>query len=155
MSWSVSKMFRRTLSELFSNTQAWDFDVDACKVALYNNTVVPDADAATDALQSYAGAGSTWAGNEITGTNWSAGGVALAGQTISVANSLRVVFDANDTASPANTTVAGTFGCLLYDTAAAVTPRGISFHYFGGTQSVTNGVFTVVWHSNGIINCTL
>jgi hypothetical protein len=150
-------MFRRTLSELFSNTQAWDFDVDACKVALYNNTTAPDADVTTDALQAYNGAASQWVvANEVTGTNWSAGGVALAGQTVSVANSLRVVFDATDTASPANTTVAGTFGCLLYDTATLGTAnRGISFHYFGGTQSVTNGVFTIVWHANGIINCTL
>ena len=67
-----------------------------------------------------------------------------------------MVFDANDTASGASATLTGAFGCLVYNTVTLGTAnRGASFHYFGGTQSVTNGVFTVVWNSNGIINCTL
>ena len=75
MAWTNSKVFRRTLSELFSNTQAWDFDVDAYKVALYNNTGTPDADATTDALQSYNGAASAWVvANEVSqAVTWPAG----------------------------------------------------------------------------------
>jgi hypothetical protein len=30
----------------------------------------------------------------------------------------------------------------------------VSFHYFGGSNSVTDGTFTIVWHSSGIFTAT-
>ena len=66
-----------------------------------------------------------------------------------------VRFDATDTASTDSaTTLAGVFGTLVYDDTLTSKP-GLSFNYFGGTQSVTNGLFTIVWHANGIWQITL
>ena len=31
----------------------------------------------------------------------------------------------------------------------------MSFHYFGGSQGVTAGTFTIIWHANGINRYTL
>lgn len=157
MAWANSKMFRRTLSEMLDNTQAWDLGADACKVALYNGTITPDNDVTTDALQSYNGAASQWLNtNEVSqAVTWPAGGVALASPTVNVATD-RVFWDAIDTASGANATLPANEGCLVYNTVTLGSAnRGISYHYFGGAQQVTNGTFTVVWHANGIINCTL
>lgn len=157
MAWTNSKMFRRTLSELLSNVNAWDFDIDAMKVALYVGTITPDNNVTTDELHRYNGTGSQWVvANEVSGIGWAAGGVSLAGQSVSVANTDRVVFDGNDTASSAGATIGANQGCLLYNTVTqGVTNRGISYHYFGGAQQVTNGTFTIVWHTNGILNFTL
>jgi hypothetical protein len=35
-----------------------------------------------------------------------------------------------------------------------VDSQGISFHSFGGTQSVTDGTFTVNFHGSGIFTIT-
>ena len=55
------------------------------------------------------------------------------------------------------TTLAATSGCLLYDDtiAAPVADQGISFHYFGGSQTVTLGRFTIVWNGSGILTFAL
>ena len=44
------------------------------------------------------------------------------------------------------------FGCLVYDDTLAtpVVDQGVSYHYFGGSQSVTAGTFTIVWNTSGI-----
>jgi hypothetical protein len=49
------------------------------------------------------------------------------------------------------------FGCLVYDDTLTtpVADQGLSYHYFGGTQSVTSGTFTIVWNASGILSLTL
>jgi hypothetical protein len=53
--------------------------------------------------------------------------------------------------------MSGIFGCLVYDDTLTtpVADQGICYNYFGGTQSVTGGTFTIVWHPNGIFRLTL
>ena len=88
------------------------------------------------------------------------GGVALAGST-GVTNftgtSDSVWYDANNTASGSACTLAGVYGDLVYDNTltAPVADQGICFHYFGGSQSVTAGTFTVIWNSGGIWRITV
>ena len=55
------------------------------------------------------------------------------------------------------TTLTGTFGCLVYDDtlAAVVVDQGMCYNYFGGTQSVTSGTFTIQWAATGILFLTL
>ncbi len=62
-------------------------------------------------------------------------------------------FDAADTANGSAATLSAVTGCLVYD--STVSSLGLSFHYFGGSQSVTAGTLTVVWNSSGIITLTL
>ena len=62
-------------------------------------------------------------------------------------------WDANDTASVGATAdLAAVFGCHIYnDTATTpVVDIGVCYIYFGGTNSVTNGTFTIVWSGSGI-----
>ena len=55
---------------------------------------------------------------------------------------------------PAGADLAAVYGCLVYDD--TLTPKaGVCYNYFGGTNSVTNGTFTIVWHANGVFRFTL
>jgi hypothetical protein len=160
MAWSNSKIFRFFLGNALANAIAYDLSgtgVDSFKAALYNNSITPDQNVGTDVLTGYNGSGSQWVvANEVTdATNWPAGGRPLVSPAIDIATSATVFFDAADTASVgATTTLANVFGTLVYDDTLTNKP-GISYNYFGGTQSVTNGTFTVIWHANGIFRLSI
>lgn len=160
MAWSNSKIFRFFLGEVLANNAAYDLSgasVDSFKAALYNNTTAPDQNVTTAVLSGYNGAASQWVvANEVTdATNWPAGGRPLVSPAIDVSVAATVFFDAADTASVgATTTLAAVFGTLVYDDTLTNKP-GISFNYFGGTQSVTSGTFTIIWHANGIFRLTI
>ena len=83
--------------------------------------------------------------------------MALGTKTVDVSVADVVFFDAANTASGASATLAAVFGCLVYDQSLAtpVDNQGICYNYFGGTQSVTDGTFTIVWHANGVMRFTL
>lgn len=125
---------------------------DVVNVALYNNSITPDATVAVASTGYNTG---TWANtNEVTdATNWVGGGRALAGKTFAAdATSVSVVFHATNLAGGGNVTITNAFGCLVYDnsiTAGTVAKQGMCFNYFGGAQSVTNGTFTIVWATVG------
>lgn len=159
MAWSNSRMFRQTLADIWQNTMALDVDTDVPKVALYNNSITPNQDV-TAALSAYNAATSQWlTANEVTdATNWVAGGRALSGITFHGNDTAGTVwYDAADTSGAGNVTLASVFGCLVYDDTLTtpVADQGIHYTYFGGTQSVTAGTFTVVWHANGLWRFTL
>jgi hypothetical protein len=126
------------------------YDVVNC--ALYGTTPTPDKTAAVG-LTGYGAATSQWiTGNEMTGSGYSAGGTPLASKTFTIdSGSSSFCFTA---ANPSWTgaTIAGAFGCLVYDntiTAGTVSKQGLCYNYFGGTQSVTSGTFTVIWATVG------
>lgn len=158
MAFGASEVFRSFVADSLKNTQPFDLDGDSIKVALFNNSVVPDQDAVNTATAYNAG---TWlTANELSsGAAWAAGGVALAGKAINDGSPGVVFFDATDTASGAGATMTNVFGCLVYDDTLTATPgpakAGICFNSFGGANSVTNGVFTIVWPANGIFRLTL
>ena len=131
---------------------------DTVNVALFNNSVSPDASAAVASTGYNTG---TWTtGNEVTdATNWVAGGRALASKTFSIltagsqTTTAEVNFDAADLAGGGTLTITNAFGCLVYDntiTGGTVAKQGMCFNYFGGGQSVTSGTFTVIWDSTGV-----
>jgi hypothetical protein len=135
---------------------------DTINVALFNNTPSPDASAAVGSTGYNTGVWIT--ANEVTdATNWVAGGRALASKTFTVITAgsqttpSAVAFAAANLAGGGNVTIAGTFGCLVYDstiTAGTVAKQGLCFNYFGGTQSVTAGTFTIVWDATGVFKIT-
>jgi hypothetical protein len=130
-----------------SGTGYTGLDSDTIKTALYGNTGTPDRNVAAT-LTGY-NTGQWVTGNEKSdAAGWLATGLALAGKTIDQATANTFFFDATDRASTANVTLSAVFGCLNYDdtiTAGTVADAGVSFHYFGGSQSVTAGTFTVIW----------
>lgn len=159
MAWSNSKMFRATLANYLGLTTgfAMDLDADSFKVALYDNDITPDNDV-TAANTAYNVGQWVTTGNEVfQAGQWAQGGVALTSQSLNSATADAVFFDAADTASGSAATLANVYGCLVYDDTLTtpVADQGLCYNYFGGTNSVTNGTFTVVWHANGILRFTL
>jgi hypothetical protein len=153
MAWSASKIFVAFMEDALENTAALDLNSDSFKAALYDNDITPDQTVAT-ANTVYNAGQWTAAGNEVAdGAEWAAGGVVLAGVTFAAAANV-LKFDANDTVSTGSSaTLANVFGCLVYDD--TVGDQGVCYNYFGGTNSVTDGTFTIVWNAAGIFTLTL
>lgn len=155
MSWSASKVFAAYITDIINNTTAMDLNTDASiKAALFNDTITPSATVASASTAFGAG---VWAGGEVfDGAEWATGGVALAGVASGFSSNV-YTFDANNTASGSSATLAAVYGTLVYDDtiAAPVADQGICFNYFGGTNSVTDGTFTIIWHASGIFNATV
>jgi len=153
MAWSASKIFMAFVEDCFENTSANDLDSDTHKAALYDNDITPDQTVAT-ANTIYNAGQWTSAGNEVfDGAEWAVGGVALSGVTSGFASNV-YTFDASNTVSTGTSaTLANVYGCLVYDDTTA--DHGICYNYFGGTNSVTDGTFTIIWHASGIFTLTL
>jgi hypothetical protein len=157
MAWSASKIFSAFVTDLMNNTTAMDLNTDASiKVALYDNDITPDQTVASASTAYNTG---QWVitGNEVSdAAEWPAGGVALASITSAFTTNV-YKFDAADTASGPSATLAAVFGCLVYDDTIAtpVADQGICYNYFGGTNSVTDGTFTILWNAAGIFSLTL
>lgn len=153
MAWSASKIFLAFVEDCLENTSANDLDSDTHKAALYDNDITPDQTVAT-ANTIYNAGQWTAAGNEVSdGTEWDAGGEPLTGVSSSFTSNV-YKFDATDTPSGGSSaTLANVYGCLVYDDTTA--DHGICYNYFGGTNSVTDGTFTIIWHSSGIFTLTL
>lgn len=157
MAWSNSKIFRQYIADMIGNVAALDYDADTIKIALYDNDITPDNDV-TAANSAYNAGQWTASGNEVAdGAEWAAGGVALASKTVSVAVADTVTVDAADTASGSSATLANVYGGLIYDDTLTtpVADQGMCYLYFGGTNSVTDGTLTVVYHSSGIMSFAL
>lgn len=159
MAWANSKIFRPYFADVAANTTAMDLDgTDTLRAALYNNSVTPSQDV-TSALSAYNAGTSQWVvANEVSqAVQWPAGGVALTSPVVNSGTAGVVFFDAADTASGSAATLASVFGTLVYDDTIAtpVADQGICFNYFGGTNSVTNGTFMIVWSANGVWRLTL
>jgi hypothetical protein len=137
-----------------SSTQ--NFHADTVNAALYGtNPTTATAVSDTLAHNAYAAVGGQWvAANESTATTgYTAGGVAVTPKTETFASNV-VTFASTGTP---NWTVTGTltaFGALVYDN--TVTSKYVfCWNYFGGSQSVTNGTFTVNWNASGIFTVTI
>lgn len=154
MAWTDSRAFAAAQLATLTRSATWDWDTDAFKAALFNNSVTPDRTVATASSAYNTG---TWlTANEVSQAGqWAAGGVALASVTVAQASGV-VTFDAADTASGTAATLTNAFGALVYDD-TLTTPTadpGASFNYFGGAQSVTAGQLIVVWSASGIVQWT-
>lgn len=157
MAWSNSKIFRQFLADAVLNTAAFDLDSDTFKVALYDNDITPDNDVSA-ANSAYNVDQWVTTGNEVfEAGQWAQGGATVTSPSINVATADVVFWDAADTASGSAADLASVHGCLIYDDTLTtpVADQGICYLYFGGSNSVVNGTFTVVYSSNGIWRITL
>lgn len=155
MAWTDSHVFREWPLQTMqvSGTGYTGLDSDTVKVALFDNTVTPDRDAAVGNAGYNSG---TWTlAREVSGgANWPAGGLALTGKTFTPPAPGTAMFDAADLPASGALTLANAYGCLVYDhsiTGGTVADQGVAFLYFGGPQGVTAGNFSVIWSSNGIV----
>jgi hypothetical protein len=161
MAWTTSAIFTQAVlnpmtqnvtSTLAKPTGYTGLLSDTVKAALFSNGITPDKNAAV-ASSGYNSAGSQWlVANEVSDANWASGGIALTGRSYAAGAGI-VSFGAANTPGSGNVTLASVFGCLVYDhtiSGGTVADQGMCFNYFGGTQSVSGGTFTIVWDATGV-----
>lgn len=145
MPFPATNWFRKVVEDALENTAAIDLNSDTIRCALFT-----DAIAGSFVFDSNIGYGTApWNANEVVGTGYTAGGVALATPTVGITSGV-VAFDAGDAQWTTATITAR--GALVYDdTLAAGSKYGIVAVNFGSDFSSTAGTFTVTWNAAGIL----
>lgn len=139
MAWTASGLYVLTFIDVFDTTQlAIDLDLETHKIALYNNTETPNFSTET----AYA------VTNEVTGTNWAAGGVLLTTTTVSESPAGSLMFDAADV-SVASTTLTAARGAKIYADALVGNNLIVGIN-FGADFSTNNGTFGIQWAAAGV-----
>jgi hypothetical protein len=147
MAITVSGLYVATLVDVLDTTQlALDLDLETHKGALFSNTITPNF--TTDTAYGV----SPYDANEVSGTGWASGGVALTGTTVT-ATAGAVVFDAADV-SASTTTLTNARGYLLYADALAGN-NAILLVNFGADYSTVAGTFAITWNASGIFSLDL
>lgn len=156
MAWTASKIFSAYITDSLNRTLAYDLNADTITVALYNDSITPSQTVASGSTGYGAGVWTAGSSPNIQdASGWVYAGRNLAGVASGFASNV-YTFDANDLASGTSTTsLTAATGCLVYDNTLAA-DDGICYNYFGGSNTITSGTFTIVWHAtNGIFNLTL
>jgi hypothetical protein len=89
---------------------------------------------------------------EVTGTNYTAGGVALGSKTVT-ASSGTVTFDAADT-TYSNVTIAAIRGSVIYKVVGSAATDPLALWHDHGAQAVTTADYQIQWNASGIMTMT-
>lgn len=148
MAFSVSGIYVINIIDVFDATQlAIDLSLTTHKIALYNNTKTPNYSSDT-------GYSAT---NEVSGTGWAAGGVALSAAasgggstapTTTESPTGSLMYDMADV-SVASTTLTSARGLIIYCDALAGDNNLVGVT-FGADYSTSNGTFGVQWAATGV-----
>lgn len=152
MAVTVSGLFVQNMFvDVYDASQlAIDLSLTTHKIALLNNSATPNFD--TDTVWSNT--------NEVSGTGWATGGVALSAaaagatstsptNTISPAGTYK--YDMNDIAVSTTTLTSAVASRIYAD--ALTTPTAdalIVLHYFGSAFSTVAGTFGIQWDALGV-----
>lgn len=135
----ASGMFQSAKKGLFDRaTVSIDYDTDALKVALVATDIAANLnvfDFRDDIT-------------EVTGTNYTIGGVALASVTVTASGGV-ATFDAADTTFT-NVTIAAIRGSVIYKNVGTAATDPLAFWHDFGAQSVTAANFVIQWNGSGI-----
>jgi hypothetical protein len=156
-SWSASKIFSAFVTDAFNKAKGWNLGADTIEAALFDNSITP-SQTVTSANSAYAAG--VWASGGVSdASGWPALGRPLGSLSSTFTSNVYTFTAANTVSANSNTTLSGTFGTLVYDhtttSPAGVTDQGICYNYFGGSQTVTAGTFTIAWNASGILALTL
>ena len=165
MGWTDSRIFTQAilnplLAAAWSTAEPGGYganglSTDTVNGALFGVTSTPDKDAAVGSTGYSTGVWIT--ANEVTdATNWVAGGRALSGKSFSSSTGI-VNLTASSLSGGGTVTITAAYGILVYDnniTGGTVAKQGICFNYFGGSQGVSGGTFTVNWDATGVFKFT-
>jgi hypothetical protein len=151
MAITASGLFVTTWLDILDTTQlAIDLDLETHKIALFNDTLTPNY--STDTAYGVA----PYNANEVSGTGWAAGGVALTSTALAESVTGSIVWDAADV-SQATTTLTSAMGGLIYADALAGN-NAILLVDFVTAVSTVAGTLTITWAapaSGGIFNIDL
>lgn len=143
MAVTVSGLYIPTFRDVLDTTQlALDLDLETHKGALFSNSITPNF--STDTAYGV----SPYDANEVTGTNWAAGGVALTGTTFTESPTGSLMFDATDV-SVATTTLTNARCYMLYADALAGN-NAIFLFDFDADYSTVAGTFAITWAAGGL-----
>jgi hypothetical protein len=140
MAWTLYDKFRKAQ---FDQVNPVDLDTDTLKIMLCTSLYAPNQ--ATDGFKSDVT-------NEVSGTNYTAGGATLTGQTVTLSSGT-VTFDAADvTWLQSGTGFTAARKAVLYkDTGVASTSRLIAYADFGADKGNVSGDLTLQMDASGII----
>lgn len=147
MAVTASGLFMDTNLKVWNATQlAINLVGDTVKLALFTNSITPNF--ATDTVYGSA----PYNANEVSGSGYSAAGVALATKTFTELNTGYATFDADDASWTSSTFSSARCGLIQDPT---VSNRAIGLINFGADYAVTSGTFTVQFAATGIFRIQL
>lgn len=142
MAVTASGLYVANVIDAFDASQtAFAYLADTCKMSLFTNSITPNF--STDTAYGV----SPYNANEVSGTGYTAAGVALGSKTITESPTGTVMFDAADLAWTTATFSSVRAG-LVHDT--TISNWAIVLVNFGADYSVTAGTFTVQLASGGL-----
>ena len=139
----ASGLYGITFLNALKNTLALDLDSDTIKIMLVTSSYTPDFGA-----HDFKGDVS----NEVSGTNYTAGGNTLGSVTLTQTGGT-IKFDAADT-SWSSATITDARGAVIYDDSLTDDPL-IAYIAFGANYSSSNGTFTIAFNAGGIFTIDL
>jgi hypothetical protein len=121
-----------------------DLDTDTFKLMLASSSYTPNRDT-HDFRDDVT--------NEVTGTNWAAGGITLSGAALSFdATSDQARWDLTDVSNATTTIASARYGIIYKSRGGASTADELlALIDFGGDQSVTAATFAITWHADGVL----
>jgi hypothetical protein len=155
MAWTESGLFYATWRDMLTNVIAGDLTLTSQKIALTNNSETPDFISSTDP--------STWtSANEVSGTGWASGGIALsaaaaggtsAAPTVTQSPSKTLMWDMGNIVV-SGTTLTGAIGAYIYFDSLAPKAKSIGI-WFGSGYSTLAGTFTMNFNVLGVATVTM
>lgn len=146
MAWTVSGLYYITFRDVLDTTQlALDLDLETHKGALYDSNETPDY--SLDSAYS--------ATNEITGTNWAAGGVALTGTAVDESPTGTLRWDATDVSVATTTITTDPEGIIYYADALAGNNLIVGIDFPAGDYTTSAGTFAITFASTGVFTLDL
>jgi hypothetical protein len=142
MAITASGYFGLTLEKQLIDTSGQSLEAETHKIALISDSATPNFDTMDfwDDLSA----------NEVTGTNWAAGGVALTGTDITLSAGV-ATFDATDV-SVVSTTLSNAMASVLkFTVGSAATDQLVCLHDFVTAVSTSNGTFQIQWNASGLV----
>lgn len=141
MAITASGFYGLSLEKALIDTLGQSYEAETNKGLLLSNAATPDFN-----LHDFR---NDVTANEVTGTNWAAGGVALTGTELTISGGT-LTYDATDV-SVATTTIDNARGYVLYTNVGLDTTDQLLFLInFGGDVSTVAGTFSIVWAGTGI-----
>jgi hypothetical protein len=150
MAWTESGLFFATWRDMLSNIIAGDLTLTSQKIALTNNSETPDFISSTDP--------STWTNaNEVTGTGWVTGGIALSAAaaggtstapTVTQSPSKTLMWDMGNIAV-STTTLANVAGAYIYFDSLSPKAKSIGL-WFVSSYSTVAGTFAMTFNVLGV-----